>query len=68
MPAEYHKENRDYRVMQRGTLYYAQRRTGVKPTRENDGWTDLHRGTDDNTASQQMGAAVATAKKPVTKE
>ncbi len=60
--AEYHKENRDYRVMRRGTLFYAQRRTGAKATRECDGWSDMHRGTDHDTATKQMGAAVAKAK------
>lgn len=60
--AMYHKENGDYRVVLRGTLYYAQRRTSTKPDQENHGWTDLHRGTDHDTAHNQMGAAVASAK------
>lgn len=60
--AEYHKDNRDYRVMRRGMLFYAQRRTEAKADKTNDGWSDLQRGTDHETAMLQMSVAVEKSK------
>lgn len=74
MKAQYHKENEHYRVVQRGKLFFAQRFMRDKGVNKGfelahlDRFDDMHRGTDHETAQQQVGAAVARAKKEYVEE